>query len=181
MSTTFESIRRFTLAAANTLAPDPAQVADHEKIADAVATVLVDEKPLFKNDEDKLRTASLFVGVGYREGSLRANIVGDCTESKPGEKCKGRPRSFCFLQVHLSNGGSPEMNEDLTLCVRAAYRLLSTSFRICPRDPVAHYAEGGEKACESDRAKRISTDRLAIAQRVYTRTKKKLEENNGGT
>lgn len=176
MSATFETIRRFTLVAANTIAPDPAHVADHEKIADAVATVLVVERPLFKNDEDKLRTAALFVGVGYREGSLRASIVGDCTESKPGEKCKGRPRSFCFLQVHESNGGTPDMNEDLAKCVRASYRLLATSFKVCPRDPVAHYAEGGEKACESDRAKRISVDRLAIAQRVYVRAKKKLDE-----
>jgi len=163
----FETIQIFALAAANAIAPELSHREDHKQIANAIAIVITSSPPLFRDDESKLRTAALFISIGYREGSLRARVVGDCTESNPGEKCKGRPRSFCFLQIHESNGGSPAMNDDLTLCVRASYALLRTSFKVCPAWPIAHYAEGGEKACSSRRAQRISNDRVALAKRIY--------------
>lgn len=152
----------FVLAGATHL--DPAH--GHEVIARAVAHVVESERPLFKDDADRHRTASLVLAVAWREGSLRASVVGDCEKSKPGEACKGTPRSFCSLQIHVSSGGSQALNDDPELCIRAGLAMLRTSMSVCPSAPLAWYA-AGPKGCDNERAQRISRDRLAVARRVF--------------
>ena len=145
---------------------------EHEYVMHAAAEVVDEEPPLFKDDPDKLRTLSAVLAVAYREGGLRAKVVGDCTLSKPGEPCKGRPRSFCTMQIHASIGGNDALNDDIKTCFRTGLRILRQSMKFCgERAPVAWYAIGGEaeKACTNARGLRISTDRMALAGRIYTR------------
>lgn len=165
-----EALYEFGAAAVGYLAgPVDTRPEEHEYVMHAAAEVVDEEPALFKDDPQKLRTLSAVLAVAYREGGLRAKVVGDCTLSKPGEPCKGRPRSFCTMQVNESIGGSAALNDDIKTCFRTGLRILRQSTRFCPALPVAWYAVGGEaeKACVSDRGKRISTDRMALAQRVY--------------
>jgi hypothetical protein len=162
-----ETLFAFALTSMKFLAPEANRQSDHA--VKALVAVVETEEPLFKDDTEKFRTTALMIAVAFREGSLRPIVVGDCTESKPGEKCKGRPRSFCTLQIHETSGGSTALNEDPVLCFRAGFRLLKTSFRVCPSHPVAWYAEGGKSSCQSVRAQRISNDRMYLARQIFFR------------
>jgi hypothetical protein len=167
----FEQLYSVGLSAMTFLSPEKARLPEHEIMARAFATVVSEQDPIFKDDKDKLRTLSTGIAVAFREGSLRPSVVGDCTESKAGEKCKGRPRSFCSFQVNESMGGDASLNEDPVKCVRVGMKILRTSARICPRFPINWYAAGGEHACEDERATRISNDRMALAKRIYERSR----------
>jgi hypothetical protein len=127
---------------------------NHERLASAIESVALSEPPLFKGDDDRLRTASVIIAVGFREGSLIADVVGD------------RGRSFCTMQVHVTSGGGPALLTDPELCIRRGLTLLRESLRVCPKAPIAWYAVGGVEACSNDRAQRISRDRMAIAKRL---------------
>jgi len=165
----FEALYSFAFSSMTFLSPEKDRVSEHEIMSAAFARVVDASDPLFKDDADKLRTMSVLVAVAFREGSLRPRVEGDCTESKPGEKCKGRPRSFCTFQVHQTMGGNDSLNEDPVKCVRAGMKILRTSVRVCPTKPINWYAAGGEHACENERATRISNDRMAIAKKLYAR------------
>lgn len=138
------------LAACGLLAPGR----DHQRIAEAIAGALAEAPPLFVADDDRRKTAAVVIAVAFREGSLRPTITGDKGES------------YCTMQVHRSSGGTPALNDDPAACIRAGLALLRTSMRVCPSHPIAWYAEGGTKSCESLRAQRISRDRMAIAARL---------------
>lgn len=71
------------------------------------------------------------------------------------------------MQIHRSMGGSDKFNEDLEACFARGLEILRQSFRICPESPIAWYAEGGTKACESERARKISKDRMSLAGWVF--------------
>lgn len=141
----------FVLAAMNVVAPD----VDHSELASAIAHV-VDAQSYAHDERSKLQTAALVVAVAFREGSLRAHVEGDRDE-------RGRPHSFCTMQIHDRSGGTPALNDDLELCVSTGLRILRASMRSCPAHPVAIYAEGPQ-GCSSRRAQRISADRVALAQ-----------------
>lgn len=143
------TILPFVLAAASLLAPDR----DHDELAGAIARVVDAELPLFANDTNKRRTASVVVAVAFRESSLRVGAVGD------------HGRSFCAMQVHVSSGGSAELLVDADACVRKGFSMLRTSLRVCPRFPIAWYA-AGPNGCSSGHAQRISLDRMALAARL---------------
>lgn len=153
------------------LVPSPSREAEMQTMAKSLVVVVESENPLFKDDDNKFRTASAMIAVAYREGSLRSKIVGDCTESKPGETCKGQPRSFCTMQIHQTNGGTSELNEDPVKCFRAGFTTLRTSVRTCRKHPIAWYVAGGPDACENTRSQRLSDDRMWLAGDIYKRFK----------
>lgn len=140
----------FALAAMSSLAPGR----EHIELATAITARVLAEPPLFKGDDDRMRTAAYLVAVAFREGSLKSGIVGD----------KGK--SFCTFQIHESSGGTPALTTDVDACVAKAFAMLRTSMRVCPQAPLAWYAEGGVNACTSARAQRISKDRLGLAARL---------------
>lgn len=151
----------FVLAGAAYLDP----MRDHAVISEVIANVVQEELPLFRDDQDRQKTAALVLAVAWREGSLGLRVLGDCTESKAGAPCRGAARSFCTLQVHASSGGSPALNDDPSLCIRTGLAMLRTSMRVCAAAPVAFYA-AGPGSCENARALRISADRMRLASRV---------------
>jgi hypothetical protein len=149
------------VAAASTLLAPARQ---HDELASAIANRVEAEAPLFKNDDDRHRTAALLVAIAFRESSLRATAVGD--------HVGGKPTSFCAFQVHLPWGAKTadgwtgaDLLEDPEKCVAAAMHMLRVSIQACPSFPIAWYASG-PAGCESPRAQRISRDRMAIAQRL---------------
>lgn len=150
----------WVLAATQALAPGRS----HERLAEAIASRVESEAPLFKDDEDKKKTASFLVAIAFRESSLKADVTGDMVA--------GRPTSFCAYQIHLPFGAKTaegwtgqQLIDDPHKCVTTAMNMLRQSFRSCPAHPLAWYAEG-PRGCQSERAQRISRDRLAIAQRL---------------
>lgn len=167
-----ESILSFVLAAATALSPGR----DHSAIGTAIANVIDSETPLFRDDVDKRRTASLIVAVGYREGSLRIRVEGDCDKHTPAGVCISGPHSFCTMQIHDTNGGSSALNDDPELCIRTGLTTIRRSLRLCPDVPLAWYAVGGgpERACSSAYGARISRDRMALAHWAYATATAKL-------
>lgn len=150
----------WVMAASSLLSPQR----DHHDLAEAIATRVEAEPPLFKGDDDRIRTAAWLVAIAFRESSLRADAVGD--------HVGGKPTSFCAFQIHLPGGSKTregwtgaEIAEDAAKCVTVAMRLLRASMRACPASPLAWYA-AGPSGCENVRAQRISRDRMAIAQRL---------------
>ena len=139
----------FVLAAMNALAPGR----DHAELATAITARVLAERPLFRGDDDRRRTASTMVAVAFREGSLRLSAVGD------------HGHSFCTFQIHTSSGGTEALTTDADACVAAAFRILRASARACPEYPVASYASG-PGGCTNARAQRISRDRLGLASRL---------------
>ena len=124
---------------------------DHTANAAAIADVVLDERPLFANDESRLRTAALVVAIAFRESSFRNDVT-----SPQGDAC--------MMQINRR----PELTRDPRACVRVAMTMLRESFRMCPKHPIAFYASG-PGACTNERAQRISRDRMAIAARLFAR------------
>jgi hypothetical protein len=150
----------WVLAASSLLAPNRS----HERLGEAIVARVEAEPPLFKDDDDRMKTTAFLVAVAFRESSLRHDAVGD--------RVKGKPTSFCAFQIHLPWGRKTaegwtgeDLLEDPDKCVAAAYRMLRISVRTCAAHPLAWYAEG-PNGCSSTRAQRISRDRLALARRL---------------
>ncbi len=120
---------------------------DHATNATAMARVVLSEPPLFKGDESRLKTAALIVAIAFRESSFRNDVTSKTHDS-------------CLMQVNRR----PELATDPEECVRVAMTMLRESMRMC-REPLAFYAEG-PRGCDSERAKRISRDRMGIAARL---------------
>lgn len=133
----------------------------------AIDKVVSAQKPLFVGDENKQRTAALILAVNYREGSLRPDIKGDKDKA-------GNYTSFCSMQVNLPNGAKTaegwtgeDLVADVEKCITAGFRMLRESVRMCPKHPVAFYAEGRDvRSCSSKRAQWISNDRMFIATKL---------------
>jgi hypothetical protein len=121
---------------------------DHTENATAIASVVLDEPPLFKNDETRIHTAALVVAIAFRESSFRNDV-------------KSKTDDSCMMQVNRR----PDLASDPEACVRVAMTMLRESMRMCPQHPIAFYASG-PGACTNERAQRISRDRMAIAKRL---------------
>ena len=134
----------FILAAMQSLAP----TREHVENATAIASVVLDEPPLFKDDESRLRTAALVVAIAFRESSFD-------------NRAKSKTGDSCLMQVNRR----PDLAEDPAKCVRVAMAMLRESMRMCPLHPIAFYASG-PGACENERARKISNDRMALAKRI---------------
>ncbi len=138
------SILFFVLASMSSLAPGR----DHMANALAISTVVLEEPPLFRGDDDRRRTAALVVAIAFRESSFRNDV-------------KSATNDSCMMQINRR----PDLAEDPAACVRVAMTMLRESFRMCPEHPIAFYASG-PGACSNVRAQRISRDRMAIAKRL---------------
>ncbi len=134
----------FVLRAMTSLAPGR----DHAENATAIASVVLSEPPLFRDDEARLKTAAFVVAIAFRESSLRNEV-------------KSKTNDHCMMQVNQR----PDLAEDPAKCVRVAMSMLRESMRMCPEYPLAFYASG-PGACTNDRARRISNDRMALAKRI---------------
>lgn len=151
---------------------------DHTVMANAIHDVIINEAPLFQSDVTREKTALLVATVAYKEGTLREDVVGDCTDAS-GTKlvCEAHgaiAHSYCSMQVHDSMGGSSWLNENPYQCIKRGLFILRASLNICPEFPIAFYASG-PKGCENRRARRISNDRMNTfewlwSQRVKFRT-----------
>ena len=157
----------WVLAASAVLAPNRS----HDRLAEAITRQVEAEAPLYKDDEDRKKTAAFLVAIAFRESSLRADAVGDMHA--------GKPTSFCAFQIHLPFGAKTadgwtgqDLLDDSNKCVSTALRMLRASMKMCPAHPLAFYASG-PGGCESVRAQRISRDRVAIAQRLVRDVKVK--------
>ncbi len=141
------SVLFFLFAALASLAPSR----DHHATATALATVILDEAPLFKGDDDRMRTAAFLVAVAYRESSLRNDAVGD----------HGKAR--CLFQLWAAPA---EVLTDPVLCTRLAFPRLRESIRACGAGNELGMFAVGPRGCTSETAKRISRDRMHIARRL---------------
>ena len=138
------SLLFFVLAAMTSLAPGR----DHTANGTAIASVVLAEPPLFKDDESRSRTASLVVAIAFRESGFRNDAV-------------SKTNDHCMMQVNRR----PDLAADASACVRVALTMLRESMRMCREHPLAFYAVG-PGACTNVRAQRISRDRMALAGRV---------------
>jgi len=139
----------FVLAAMLLLAPSR----DHAALGGVIAARVDAERPLFVDDADKRRTASLMVAIAFRESSLANGAIGD------------QGRSFCAYQINQGSGGTRALTYDIPLCVAAGFAMLRASMRACPSFPVAVYAVG-PAGCSSQAGQRISRDRMWLAARL---------------
>ncbi len=124
---------------------------DHTQLADAIAQVVDESAPLFKGDESKQRTAAFLVSVAFRESSFRLNAIGD----------GGRAR--CAFQLWAAPAA---VLDDAVMCTRIAMQRLRESARICGAGNVLGLYAAGPAGCSSEKARRISRDRLALAGRT---------------
>ncbi len=137
----------FLLAAMASLAPGR----DHGVNATAIATVLLAEPPLFKDDESKLRTAAFVVAVGFRESSLRNDAIGD------------HGNALCMFQLWAA---PRTVLTDPELCARIALDRMRESIRACGAGNELGLYAVGPKGCSSEHAKRISRDRMQVARKL---------------
>ena len=121
---------------------------DHIVNGTAITQVVLAEKPLFKDDESKIKTAALLVAISFRESAFRNDA-------------KSKTNDHCMMQINKR----PELAEDPVKCVEVAMTMLRESIRMCPDYPIAFYASG-PGACTNLRAQRISRDRMALAKRI---------------
>ncbi len=149
------SLLAFVMTAMHVLAPGP----DHFELATAIADEVEAAEPLFAHDEDRRRTAALVVAVAYRESTLRNDAVGDHGHSR------------CAMQIY---DGGDELLADAHLCIRTGLAMLRISARMDRLNPVAFYARGPRFA--SEQAKRISRDRMVLAERVRSTASAVLAE-----
>lgn len=151
----------FTIAAMEALVPGT----DHAELGAAVSRVVEAEAPLFADDEDRLKTASFYVALLYRESRFDNRAIGD----------KGR--SFCAGQILLGQRKTPEgwtgkdLLADPNKCMTVVSRMLRESFHVCRRLPVSErmalYARG---SCSNARGRQLSRDRYHLAKRVHDAT-----------
>ena len=138
------SVLAFVAAAMSLLSPGR----DHAELAQAIASVVEAERPLFADDEDRRRTASLVVAIAFRESSFDNAAV-------------SRTNDHCAMGINHR----PDLAKFPTECIRTGFAMLRESMRVCPSHPIATYASG-PRGCFNARAQRISKDRLALAARI---------------
>jgi len=139
----------FVMAAMSSLAPGR----DHTELGGAISRVVLEERPLFRDDESKLRTAALIIAIAFRESSLKNDI-------------SSKTDDHCAMQVNRR----PDLAKDPEACIRVGMTMLRESMRICPAHPIAFYASG-PGGCDNARAQRISRDRMAIAAKLVREVK----------
>lgn len=134
------------------LVPTDQPIYRHGYLALATVTALLEEEPLYANDDDRTKTAALVVAVEFRESSLKHDAIGD------------GGHSYCAMQIHDSSGGGEALIDDPVACVKKGIRMLRQSIRIDRAHPVAFYARGPRY--QSDKAKSISDDRVRLAAKL---------------
>jgi len=125
--------------------------------AEAIAEVVEHEEPLFEDDADRVKTASLLVAVAFTEGRFDPHAVGD------------HGRAHGAWQVHASEyapeAASPAFLDDVGLQARVALRMLRTSLKACrARDADARLSWYTSGTC--DRGGNASRYRMSLAKRI---------------
>lgn len=141
----------FATVLAMMLAVSPAAdpIERHGELAAAITTVVAAEPPLYRDDDARVRTAALVVAIAFRESSLIVDKVGD------------GGKSVCAMQIY---GGPRSLLVDPEACVRVGLAKLRDSISRDREHPVAAYAAGPRY--QTERARRISRDRVALAARL---------------
>jgi hypothetical protein len=120
--------------------PRAAWADTYGETAAAIATVVAEEKPLYPGPDGRERTAALMLATSWYEATWQPDAVGKLDEA-------------CLFQVHPSNFRAlgvtrEQLLTDRVACVRAGYRLMAQSFRVCrhekPELALAHFAAGGD-------------------------------------
>lgn len=119
----------------------------HADLAEAIADVATSEAPLFKGDDDRIRTAAYMTAVAWRESNFKLDALGDF----------GRAR--CAFQLH---GAPKEVLTDARLCTSIALERMRSSMRSCGAENLLGIYASGK--CSSEAAKRISRDRMMLAR-----------------
>lgn len=116
-----------------------------QELAAAVADGVEKADPLWADDPSKVKTAALVVAVAWRESAFD-------------QKAHSPTDDWCVLQIH----GRKDLAENLAGCVRVGIEALRWSLRTCAAHPVAPYIAGA-MGCKSERAQRMSNDRMRLA------------------
>lgn len=150
----------------------------HAPLAIAITHAVEAAPPLLANDEKKRRTAALLVAVTFRESGGRPTATGDCPHLPAGSPLCTADKATAWgaFQVALPRGAKTsegvtgrELLADPDMQATVALRMLRESLqaaRTCGSE-LGLYAAGPQ--CSSERAKRISADRMAIAKSLYRR------------
>ena len=121
----------------------------HANFVSSASRVLGSEPALFRDDDDRRKTAALLTAIAFRESSLDLRAVGD----------KGR--SVCWMQIL---NGDRALLEDGDACLRRGMAMVRESFKACahlpPDERLALYARG---RCDSEEGRKISRERHALA------------------
>lgn len=104
--------------------------------------------------------AAVFTAVAFRESSLRNEVSGD------------GGHSVCAMQIY---GGPQSFRADPIACVTRGAAMLRQSRAVDPKNPIAFYARGPR--FESEEARRISRDRMALATRLFKMPKAPITED----
>lgn len=109
-------------------------------IGEDLEKVVLGAPPLFADDQDRKKTASLMLSIAFYESGFLKAVDTGVSRGDHGE-------SYCLLQVRTGNGkvkyGSEEMRQwrgadliaDRTKCFRAGLEALRISIHQCPAGP----------------------------------------------
>jgi len=164
---TLTVLKAWILSVMLLIEPSAPWKATYESTAEAIATDVVNGKPLFKDDDGR-HTASVFISLGLFESHFKQDAEGDCTHTDPktGMCVVGsKPHSFCAFQVNESNFAylgvtKDSLLTDINVCTKAASKMIHKSFETCSgkdtkgeplgaKDRLNWYAAGG-RGCRPD-------------------------------
>jgi len=140
----------------------------YREIAHDIATVVLDEPPLYRSKHGRARTAALIVAVAYFESAFAKHVdkgIGPYSRGDYG-------RSWCMLQLNVGRGKTAEgwtgkdLVNDRRKCIRAGLHAMARSFGTCRRGAFEHrlaaYASG---SCRRGHA--ASAKRMRAADRIF--------------
>jgi len=156
----------------------PAQSAHVVAVAIGIAAMNAD--PLYKDDDDRHKTAALLAVMAFRESRWRSGIAGDCHGMDPGdEKCSIKTaNSLGAFQQEVPMGRKiegktrEEFLADPYAQAHVAIEGLRASFKACKEFPIAFYAFGRDPkiACANEHSQKISNARMAQARWLRAKT-----------
>jgi hypothetical protein len=121
--------------------------ARYTEIASDLATVVYDpsEAPLFPGEDGRAKTAALLASIAAHESTFREEVENGHARGDGGG-------SWCFMQLHIGAGKTPEgwtgadLTSDRKTCFRAGLHNARESFRMCKGLPTSErlsaYASG---------------------------------------
>jgi hypothetical protein len=175
-------LRAMGILAANAHESPPPQ--STHVVAVAIAIAATDAEPIYKDDKDRHKTASLLVVMSHAESRWVVKAAGDCGGMKPGshECTLAKAASVGAFQQDASAktliGDDREaFASDAFAQARVALSELRKSFRVCPQAPIAYYAHGRNpvEACADVRSIGISNWRMGRARWLRARTETVVE------
>lgn len=161
----------------------------YNSIATDIATVVMEEDPLFKGPHGRIKTATVMLSIMYHESGFRKDV-----DLGKGALAKGDGgRSVCMMQLNIGGGRTFDWNKvqkrfaldkdppievekgwdakeiaaDRKKCIRAGYRIMKHSFTLTASLPVTEwlrvYASGNAEG-----GSRESKNRMGLALKYFT-------------